>query len=333
MTAVTSQPSGFLRAKQALDSERYDEIIPACTEEINLDESESEYMDEALLLRGTFYMLTGQMVDAVLDFDAVIQNEQATPKAKSNAYIKLASLKVQSQNAEGGLASFAEAEKIDPNNPDIYHQRGQVFILLEQISSAVDEFTKAVKLDPNMAMTYVQKCYSEYRLAFLQQNQAALIVAMSSFKEAMDRFPKCFECFSVMAQVLTEQQQFAQADEFYAKAIALSPETATIHVHRGIMQLQWNGDVELAMKYITHAIELDEKCEFALETLGTIEVQRGNLETAMELFQKAIHLAKSEAELQHLYALKNAAAAQINVAKKLGLDLSSLSALAAAGMT
>lgn len=328
----TDKPSGFLRAKAALDDGRYDEIIPACTEEIETSESDADYKNEAFLLRGTFYMLTGQMMEAVLDFDTVIANEDATAKTRANAYIKKASLLVQSQNPDGGFVNFAEAEKIDPANPDIYHQRGQVYILVEKIAEAVEEFNKAVRLDPNMGMTYVQKCYSEYRLAFLHQNQAALIVAMSSFKEALERFPKCFECYSVMAQVLTEQQQFDQADEFYEKAIKLSPTTATIYVHRGIMQLQWNGDVDKAIAYIRRGIELDDKCEFGLETLGTIEVQRGNLENAVELFQKAIRLAKSEAELQHLYALKNAAAAQINVAKKLGLDLKSLSALAAAGM-
>ena len=32
-----------------------------------------------------------------------------------------------------------------------------------------------------------------------------------------------------------------------------------------------------AVELITRALEIDEKCEFAYETLGTIEVQRGNL--------------------------------------------------------
>ena len=32
-----------------------------------------------------------------------------------------------------------------------------------------------------------------------------------------------------------------------------------------------------AVELITRALEIDEKCEFVYETLGTIEVQRGNL--------------------------------------------------------
>ena len=38
------------------------------------------------------------------------------------------------------------------------------------------------------------------------------------------------------------------------------------------------------------ALEVDDKCEFAYETLGTVEVQRGNLTKAVQLFEKAIPL-------------------------------------------
>ena len=66
---------------------------------------------------------------------------------------------------------------------------------------------------------------------------------------------------------------------------------------------------------------MDEKCEFAYETLGTIEVQRGNLKRAIELFDKAIPLANTELEMGHLFGLRDAAMAQITVSTKLGITL------------
>jgi Tfp pilus assembly protein PilF len=45
-----------------------------------------------------------------------------------------------------------------------------------------------------------------------------------------------------------------------------------LQVHRGLVALQSKGDVTMAVDLITKALELDEKCEFAYETLGTIEV-------------------------------------------------------------
>lgn len=325
---ASTDPKGFIKAKMALDAQKYDEIVPACTEEIFSSESESEYKMEATLLRGTFYLLTGLVAEALADFDALIKNDDINVALRVNALIKKASLNVQSDNAEKGFEYFSEAEKLDPKNADIYHQRGQVYILLERLEDAAKEFAMAVKLAPEQGMTYIQKCYAEYRLAFVTQNQVALFTVMNDFNNAITKFPDCVESYSVMAQVLTEQQQFDQADSFFDKAIKIAPNMASLYVHRGIMQLQWNGDVHKAVDYMHTAIKVDEKCELAFETLGTIEVQRGNLERAVELFEKALNLAKSEPEMVHLYALRNAAVAQINVAKKLGIDMSSLSALA-----
>lgn len=75
------------------------------------------------------------------------------------------------------------------------------------------------------------------------------------------------------------------------------------------------------MDLIERSLKVDDKCEFAYETLGTIEVQRGNLKKAVELFDKAIPLANTELEMAHLFGLKDAAIAQETVSAKLGVTL------------
>lgn len=74
--------------------------------------------------------------------------------------------------------------------------------------------------------------------------------------------------------MLRELQDYEKADEYFAKAIEKDPENATIYVHRGLLQMQWEGNVQKAVEFIDKAIEMDEKCEFGYETLGSIEVQR-----------------------------------------------------------
>lgn len=41
-----------------------------------------------------------------------------------------------------------------------------------------------------------------------------------------------------------------------------------------LLQLQWKQDLDLGLELISKAIEIDNKCDFAYETMGTIEVQR-----------------------------------------------------------
>jgi import receptor subunit TOM70 len=45
-------------------------------------------------------------------------------------------------------------------------------------------------------------------------------------------------------------------------------------VHRGLLTLQWKGEIDQAVDMMKEAIKIDDKCEFAYETLGTVEVQR-----------------------------------------------------------
>ena len=41
-----------------------------------------------------------------------------------------------------------------------------------------------------------------------------------------------------------------------------------------LLMLQWKQDVDEANKLIRKAIEIDDKCDFAYETLATLEVQK-----------------------------------------------------------
>lgn len=311
---------GFAKAKSAFDDQMYDHIVEACTEEI--ESPNPEYKMESLLLRSTFYLLLGKHDEALEDLSNIIESNDVSTKVKVNALIKRASLYTQLENTDKCLDDFAQAAKLDPNNSDIYHHRGQVYLLLEKIEEATAEFAKAVELNSNFSIAYIQKCYADYRYAQVNKNMEALGKVRVAFEKAIEKFPKCSEAYILFAQVLSDQQDYGRADALFDKAIEVDPQHATLFVHKGLVQLQKSGDVEKAVKLITMAIEMDEKCDFAYETLGTIEVQRANLRKAVELFEKAITLAKTELEMTHLFSLKDAATAQLKVSERWGIDLS-----------
>ncbi|XP_017587133.1 PREDICTED: mitochondrial import receptor subunit TOM70 [Corvus brachyrhynchos] len=308
--------SGYLRAKQYMEEENYDKIISESTKEI---EAKGKYMAEALLLRATFYLLIGNASAAKPDLDQVISMEDANVKLRANALIKRGSMYMQQQQPVLSTQDFNTAADIDPQNADVYHHRGQLKILLDQIEEAVEDFDECIRLRPNSALAQAQKCFALYRQAYTGSNALTVQAAMKGFEDVIKKFPKCAEGYALYAQALTDQQQFGKADEMYDKCIDLEPDNATTYVHKGLLQLQWKQDLDKGLELISKAIEIDNKCDFAYETMGTIEVQRGNLDKAIEMFNKAINLAKSEMEMAHLYSLCDAAYAQTEVAKKYGL--------------
>ncbi|XP_069496091.1 mitochondrial import receptor subunit TOM70 [Ambystoma mexicanum] len=314
--AEVKEKSGYLKAKQYMEEENYDKIISECTKEI---EAQGKYMAEALLLRATFYLLIGNAAAAKPDLDQVVSMEGANVKLRANALIKRGSMYMQQQQPNLSTQDFNMAADIDPQNADVYHHRGQLKILLDQVEEAVSDFDECIRLRPDSALAQAQKCFALYRQAYTGSNPSQVQAAMNGFEDVILRFPKCAEGYALYAQALTDQQQFGKADEMYDKCIDLEPDNATTYVHKGLLQLQWKQDLDKGLELISKAIEIDNKCDFAYETMGTIEVQRGNLVKAIDMFNKAINLAKSEMEMAHLYSLCDAAYAQTEVAKKYGL--------------
>jgi len=315
--------SGYLRAKKNLAVEKYENIVEDCTEEIKV---EGEYTQLARLLRGTFYIMMKQPVSAMDDLTKLIEDETADVKVRVNALIKRASLYIQQckdpkKDPEMSFADFKTAAEIDPENADVYHHRGQVHLLIDDINKAIVDFNKAVSINPGFPIASAQKLFTDYRAASMIGDSSKVKKVLGEFEEVVSKFPKCVETYALYAQILNDQQEFNKADELYQKAIEIDPNNANLLVHRGLLALQSSGNVEGAVKLMQEAFSLDEKCEFAYETLGTIEVQRGNLKRAVELFDKAIPLANTELEMAHLFGLRDAAMAQITVSAKFGMNV------------
>jgi len=314
---------GYEAAREALKAGDYENIIKHCDEEI---ETKGDRVHEATLLRATFYILSKQADVAMEDLTRLIEEETASANIRVNALIKRASLYIQqckdpSKDPELSFADFEKAVELDPDNADIYHHRGQVHLLIDATNKAIVDFTKACSLQPNFAVAYIQKLYTDYRAASTIGDNVTINKVLEQFKEATEKFPKCVESFALYAQVMSDQQEFDKADELYQAGMKVDPSNANLLVHRGLVALQSKGDITKAVELITKALEIDEKCEFAYETLGTIEVQRGNLRRACELFDKAIPLSNTELEMAHLYGLRDAATAQMTVSSKFGISL------------
>lgn len=111
----------------------------------------------------------------------IIFVDDADVKLRCYALLKRASLKIQLEKQDEGMLDFKLAQELQPENPDIYHQRAQIYILLDQLPEALQEFEKAVKYGPENAMAFIQKCYAEYRMALMSQDQMRLMMVSTCY--------------------------------------------------------------------------------------------------------------------------------------------------------
>ncbi|XP_015187403.1 PREDICTED: mitochondrial import receptor subunit TOM70 [Polistes dominula] len=322
LSCSTERP-GCMKITKALEDQDYDNIISLCTDEIeNIRLQDLPLRLEIILLRATFYLLLGKHEAALEDFNTIIDEpgNSTNTEIRINAFIQRASLHMQLDDPKKSFDDFESAVNYSPDCSDIYHHRGQINLLMDKMDEAKEDFQKAVDLNPDFALANVQKCYTDYRYAINKRDVQMVEVCLENFKKIIDKFPDCPECYTLYAEVLSETLDYASADKYFAKAIEKDPYNATTFVHRGLMQLQWSNDINKAVEYIKEALKIDDKCKFGYETLATIEVQRGNLEEAIKLFDKAIELGRTSMELTHIFSLRDGAKAQIAIRDKLGID-------------
>ena len=82
------------------------------------------------------------------------------------------------------------------------------------------------------------------------------------------------EAYNLYAQILSEQENYEKAEKYYKLALDKDPLNAALLVQRALNVMTWKNEFDEPIKMLNEAIKIDDTCEFAYETLATIEIQR-----------------------------------------------------------
>jgi mitochondrial import receptor subunit TOM70 len=72
---------------------------------------------------------------------------------------------------------------------------------MEDLDGATGDFSKAVQLNKNFPIAFVQKCYTDFRYALSKQDMSKVEEAILGFQKATKEFNQCTEVFTLYAQV------------------------------------------------------------------------------------------------------------------------------------
>lgn len=158
------------------------------------------------------------------------------------------------------------------------------------------DFDKAIELNPAHKIACLQKAFFQFRQfnsALLsseyfannesngsEQPQLSLKSKLKLEAETrkleplLEKYSDVPEAYSLFAQILSEQKEFEKAEKFYKLALDKDPFNAALVVQRALNHMQWTNQFDNAISMLNEAIKIDETCEFAYETLASIEIQR-----------------------------------------------------------
>lgn len=123
------------------------------------------------------------------------------------------------------LVNYTKALKINPNIEGVYCNRGLVYAAMGNLPQAIADYDKAIEINPND-----EDAYNNRGLAY--KNKEDFIHAISDFNKALEINPNSAQIYDNRGNAYSVRGQFNQGIFNYSKAIEIAPNDATSYQNR-----------------------------------------------------------------------------------------------------
>jgi tetratricopeptide (TPR) repeat protein len=136
-------------------------------------------------------------------------------------------LDIQNQLWQNQLRGKTESPDITTGNPDNYNNRGIDAAIKGRYETAISEFTRACRKNPEHADAYYNR-----GLVYVAIGQTGK--AISDFTEVIEIIPEFVEAYIHKGKIHVTMRQYDQAIQDFTKAIEIAPERAEIYFRRAL---------------------------------------------------------------------------------------------------
>ena len=156
--------------------------------------------------------------------------------------------KLQSNDYYGAISDFTKAIEIDPNDDISYLNRGVARLRLEKYYDAISDFTKSIEINPNYAKSYFNRGNAKYEL----DDEAG---AISDYTKAIEIDPNYADAYSYRGNAKYGLKDYYGAISDYTKAIEIEPNDGRAHYNRAFNNFMLNNSAD-ACRDFKKSIEL-----------------------------------------------------------------------------
>ena len=220
---------------------------------------------------------------------------------------------------ERAIQDYNKAIQLDPNNAEAYNNRGNAYAKgLKQYERAIQDYNKAIQLNPNDERAYNNRGISYRNLKQYER-------AIQDYDKAIQLNPNLYQAYNNRGNAYGNLGQYERAIQDYNKAIQLNPNYAEAYNSRGFTYYIMKK-YDLAFKDANKALQLNSNLAECYDTRGCIYLAMKNYDKALADFNKALSIMEHPVIYvnrgETYYYLKNyeKAFADLNKAIELGLE-------------
>jgi tetratricopeptide (TPR) repeat protein len=273
---------------------------------------------ESYLLRGEFFLTTGRIDEAIVDFSRARQIDRQSARvyigrgraclAKGEYDLALVCFdKAQKRDARStdafrfrgdawlgmgdadrAFAEYTAAVRAQPRDASLYHARGDVCLRQDRADQALSDFTEAIRLDRTLAAAYHSRGRLFMRLAEFDD-------ALMDLNQALRLDRRNAAAYRDRAEVRLCLGKRRLAKRDFERAVKRGRRDPQSYLARGRFRALL-GRHRDAVADFTRALRLDPNCAEAVEARAKSCLVKGKLKRAVHDLTKAIALRPDSVE-------------------------------------
>ncbi|KAF2718752.1 mitochondrial precursor protein [Polychaeton citri CBS 116435] len=282
-------------------------------------------------MRGTFRYLKGESEGALADLNKSLELDPTLVQS----YVKRASMHLEQTNRDEAARDFELAEQNNPQDPDIFYHRAQLHFVLSEFSAAATDYQKSIDLDPKFIFSHIQLGVTQYKMG-------SIASSMATFRRCIKNFGDKSDVYNYYGELLLDQQKFQEAVEKFETAVEMERKSVGEEgraggmnvlplINKALALFQWKQDFKAAEELCQKALIIDPECDIAVATMAQLLLQQGKVTEALQYFERAAELSRTEGEIVNALSYAEATRTQLEVQNKYPQLASKLQGMGAGG--
>jgi tetratricopeptide (TPR) repeat protein len=221
----------------------------------------------------------------ILILSACVSQETKVNSHQSNVHYNLALELAQNALYQNSLDEFTKAISLDPNNMNAYRKKGLVHFGLRQYDEAEKLFVKAISLDPHNAQAHINLGMVKY---YTGDKVAAKNLWQKSVNLKTDDNDS--KALNNIANLYKEDKNYKKATEYYL--LAKNQDSGnTMYLNNLADTLRLQGELEQANLILKNSLKLNPRGVNTNFYIGMVYRDLKEYGKAMEFFKKSLRIA------------------------------------------
>ncbi len=213
---------------------------------------------------------------------------------KIRSFLNSALKKITAKDYDSAISNLKEAEKMDKENPEILYNLGICYCRKNDYKTAIDYFNKV----RNLPFTFVDIITVIKMLSYASIMTNDLEQAKKSIEEGLEKSKDDSTLLNMLGFILEKQNKYYEAINIYKKILDVDYNNPNAFNSIAYIIAKTGGELNEALSYARNALKQNPDNPAYLDTIGYVQLKRGQTDIAKNYLKKALERSPESGEIK-----------------------------------